>query len=163
MTSQASFLPERLIQLINSPQTVTSTYATSPQGTAIQAVAEKLYGKHHHHAPHSLSSDQTREHEAKDESSGGLSKILGRLHLKTSKETSDTKGTVDEEHVKKDKDVTNPAADQWAAMRWLDERELEGIRKCGNWGGSQPSDLFLNVCFESNVSSWAEIWTDIWL
>jgi hypothetical protein len=148
-TGNTTFLPSHLIKLLNSPHTVTSTYAQSSQETTVQSVAEQLYGKHHHHSPHSLTSDESREHEGHKES--GLNKVLEKLHLKKDdngveqKLSSNEKGTIDREHVKKDKDVENPAADQWAAMRLLSPAELQEVRGYGNWGGSEPSELFLNV------------------
>ena len=131
-----AFLPSKLFSLLSSPTpTVTSTLASTPT-KSVESAAEQLYGKHHGYAHHSLHADEEKEHESPQEA-GTMDKIMGKLHLSKSHSHHDGEG--------KDKDEQNPAADQWAAMRLLHPAELEEIRKCGRWGSSQPSELFLNV------------------
>jgi hypothetical protein len=143
--SGTTFIPANLVQLIKSDQTVTTAYATAPPGTSIQSVAEHLYGKQHHQH-HSLAADEAKEHETGDKSTGGATSLLEKLHLKkTDVGDAHSHGTIDAQHVHKDKDVENPAADQYRAMRLLSAEELQEVKGYGRWGGSKPSDLFLNV------------------
>ncbi len=130
-----SFLPCKLISLLGNPSsTVTSSLASNPS-SSIESVATQLYGKHHGYAHHSLHTDQAKEHEK--EGGGAIEKVMEKLHLGKSQETHEGEG--------EDKDETNPASDQWKAIRLLRGQELEEVRKCGQWGGAQPSELFLNV------------------
>lgn len=136
-----SFLPKKLFSLLtNETPTVTSSLASSPSAS-IDSVATHLYGKHHGAAHHSLHADEAKEGDTKDSRSGGtLDKFMGKLHLSKSHEATESP-----QGEGKDKDVTNPAADQWASMRALRANELEEIKRCGQWGAAQPSELFLNV------------------
>ena len=138
-STHGSFIPEKLYSLLTASNTVTVALAASPT-QSVQGVAEPLFGKHHGHAHHSLHSDEAAEHEHSSDG-GAMEKVLGKLHLSHSGNSE----------LAKDKDVNNPAADQWAAMRPLRAEELEQIKSCGKWGTAQPSELFLNVSTQSVI------------
>jgi hypothetical protein len=91
---------------------------------------------------HRASKDEQVEHDsATGSESKGIGKLLEKLHLRK----ASTDESVRDETGQKDKDRKNPAADQWEAMRLLTQTELDEIRGCGQWGGSKPGELFLNV------------------
>lgn len=137
-----SFLPPKLLSLLTNPSsTVTTSLALNP-GSSIEEVASHLYGKHHGRAHHSLHEDQVKE----GESGGKMDRIMEKLHLSKSHEKEEI-----QQWEGKDKDQTNPAADQWRAIRMLGPQELEEVKKCGQWGGAEPSELLLNVSIYFNV------------
>ncbi|GFZ43593.1 hypothetical protein JCM24511_01313 [Saitozyma sp. JCM 24511] len=137
----SGFLSPALLAHIKSSRSVTSELAAAPPDTAVSQVAESLYGKPHH-VHHRASKDEQLEHDsATGTESKGIGKLLEKLHLRK----ASTDESVRDETGQKDKDRKNPAADQWEAMRLLTQTELDEIRGCGQWGGSKPGELFLNI------------------
>jgi len=138
----ATFLPPKLLNLFkpNSPNVLSTMASTST--ASIESVAEHLFGPHHKHAHHSTHSDEVKEHD-EGQSGGTMDQLMGKLHLIKSGGGEGQEQFAGGEG--KDKDVENPAVDQWRSMRVLRGGELEEIRQCGQWGLAQPSDLFLNV------------------
>lgn len=139
-TQQSSFLPAALYKQIHSADSVTAALALSSAESPVSEVATRLYGPHHGHAHHTLHKDEEREHDA---SSGGVKSLLEKLHLSKSNDeqsAADTDKTPAEQ-----KQVHNPADDQWQAMRLLSSTELEEVKQCGKWGAAQPTELFLQV------------------
>jgi hypothetical protein len=135
----STFLSPRLAAHISSGTSVSSALATDPT-EAVHAVAESLYGKKHGSAHHDLASDQARE--GAESETSGLKRVMEKLHLMKTKTEDDYNDGAEGKH---DKDRANPAADQWVAMRPLSESELKEVEGYGQWGGAQPSELFLNV------------------
>jgi len=148
--SKNTFLSSRLINLINSDKTVTSTFASSPPGTSVHSVAESLHSKQSPHQSYdsrsSSAAEQGRQCGETTESTGSLNKVLEKLHMKSTDSDASKKYTDGSTKSQKyDKDVDNPAKEQWNSMRKLNPQELEEVRSYGKWGGVAPSDLFLNV------------------
>ncbi|WWD17806.1 hypothetical protein CI109_102248 [Kwoniella shandongensis] len=135
------FLSQKLFNLLTTPTpTVTSTLAASYPETSVKEVAEKLYGHHrdHGHHAHHLDHATGQESQAGAGSDGRpnvskVEKLLEKVHLKGSE----------------DEGVHNPAQEQWDAMYPLSQEHLEQVRRCGQWGEAQPSELFLNVWAKS--------------
>lgn len=136
-----TFLTPKLAAPLTSTDSVSSALAITPT-KAVHEVAEALYGKRHGSAHHSLAADEAKEGNTDKEKSGGLTKVMEKLHLMKTKTEADATAEGKEKH---DKDRKNPAADQWLAMRRLSEGELREVAGYGNWGNAQPGELFLNV------------------
>lgn len=136
-----TFITPHLATLLTSTDSVSSALAIDPD-KAVHEVAEALYGKRHGSAHHSLPADEAKEGNKDKEKSGGLTKVMEKLHLMKTKTEADATAEGNEKH---DKDRKNPAADQWVAMRRLSEGELREVAGYGKWGNAQPGELFLNV------------------
>ncbi|WWC60775.1 uncharacterized protein I303_103351 [Kwoniella dejecticola CBS 10117] len=145
----ASILAPHIIAYLqpNSP-TITSTLASSsPPGTSVQQVAENLYGSHRDHGHHShyatrLHNDSTASPPTggQEKEQGTMDKLLDKLHLK---KQDDVQAQDAEEGPK------NPAEEQWRDMRLLTPEQMAEIRKYGQWGKAEPTELFLNIFAQS--------------
>lgn len=116
---------------------------------AIHDLATALFG-----AKHERREQADDPHDADSSSESGLGKVLKKLHLKKDNHLSehsrdDPSSQSGEGHAGRDKDDSkyshNPAIGQWNAMRPLTSAELEEVKGYGQWGQTEPGELFLNV------------------
>lgn len=158
------FVPSQLYAFLTSPEhTVTACLANSAIDMPVRIIAEHLFG-----LDYGSFGLWTGEHSAqrpplaKEPTFKGVKGWLGRLTLGKRSESPMRKSGGKDKDTGKDKDSERDDTDKssravsdesdgedehWRAMRPLSLSELKEVRRCGQWHGAQPSDLFLHVSF----------------
>lgn len=156
------FVPSQLYTFLTSPEhTVTQCMANSTVDMPVRIVAEHLFGLGYGSFGLWTGEHPARRTVTKEPAFKGVKGWLGRLTLgkrgespkrKSSKDRegsrdkgddSEVEGTDGSSHVPSDE--SEGEDEHWRAMRPLSLTELKEVRRCGQWHGAEPSDLFLNV------------------
>lgn len=130
-TGRSTFLAPHIAQSIQSGATITAGLSAASPDTAVSSVAKKLYGH------------QIKYLDVHSEEPSKVDKFLDKLHLgKSNVDKGRAASAVDDYKHDQTRD-----ADSWQTDRMspLSQAQLAEVMAAGQWGGTQPSELFLNV------------------
>lgn len=141
------FVPRQLYAFLTSPEhTVTACLANATVDMPVRIIAEYLFGLGY--GSFGLWTGENIEEPPAAKERGRVRGWLGRLNLGGTRSGSPKSKHKRHEQEKEDgkvSDESDAEDDQWRAMRPLSKAELAEVRRCGEWRGANPGDLFLNV------------------
>jgi hypothetical protein len=138
------FVPAQLYAFLTSPEhTVTACLGNATVDMPVRIIAEHLFGLGYGsfglwtgESPASAKREAPKEQPLK-----GVKGWLGRLTGKPGRAPKKTESEAES----RASDDSDPEDGLLRAMRRLSAPEMAEVRRCGQWRGAEPSDLFLNV------------------
>lgn len=153
------FIPEPLYTFLRSPDhTVTACLANSTVDTSVRVIAEHLFGLGN--GSFGLWTGESVIRPKPPPTPKGVKRWLERLSLGRKQKNSKLKNRLGaaDEGSKGQADSSTAASgcsdesdsdlsteDHYSRMKLLSPPQLDEVRRCGQWRGSEPSTLFLNV------------------
>jgi hypothetical protein len=165
------FVPETVYTFCTSPEhTVTACLANSTVDSPVRMIAEHLfglgYGSFQLFTGEQSAASSVRSPSKEPVVVKGVKGWIQRLSLRprkaaagaraAAKAASEAEAKAERERqaaadaessrtVSDDSDCDPATDDHWRGIRALSNAELAEVRRCGQWRGAEPSDLFLNV------------------
>lgn len=151
------FVPAQLYAFLTSPEhTVTACLGNATVDMPVRIIAEYLFGLGYGsfglwtgESPAAAANRESRDKDKdKEPALKSVKGWLGRLTGKPAKrgESPSRKKEVQSEAESRASDESDTEDGLFRAMRRLSTAEMNEVRRCGQWHGADPSDLFLNVC-----------------
>ncbi|BEI91475.1 uncharacterized protein CcaverHIS019_0402950 [Cutaneotrichosporon cavernicola] len=139
------FVPEQLYAFLTSPEhTVTACLGNATVDMPVRIIAEHLFGLGYGSFGLWTGEMPTRPPERVERDPlKGVKGWLGRITGKPGRRSGSP--AKKENESERASDESDADTDTIRSMRNLSTSELDEVRRCGQWRGASPSDLFLNI------------------